>query len=252
MPLLIFNVATGGRFPGCRFSDVAHISNRCNVFILVHHCLDSRGKAFDAPVMSFPPPPDDPHNHDKNDVADDPHNPAVKPGAKPDGFLNIASFSGDIRVPSPDPSLLSIEDDGRWGGAAVDSLTLPRYPRRASLSPVGCPRTLKSRFDLFWINNKGLALVLFSQLFGTLMNVTTRKLEIEGNNGQSVPVSSLDCTPPKSTLINDADYRSRVSSVPGPVRAHVHNCSVCDLLHVAFKDRIFSVRHEGSQAIADC
>ncbi|KAF3034246.1 hypothetical protein E8E12_005169 [Didymella heteroderae] len=35
-----------------------------------------------------------------------------------------------------------------------------------------------------WYKNKGLFLVLISQFFGTLMNITTRLLEIEGNDGK--------------------------------------------------------------------
>ncbi|KAF2101083.1 hypothetical protein NA57DRAFT_24049, partial [Rhizodiscina lignyota] len=37
-----------------------------------------------------------------------------------------------------------------------------------------------------WVRNKGLALVLIAQVFGTLMNVTTRLLEVEGNNGKGM------------------------------------------------------------------
>ncbi|KAH8685583.1 hypothetical protein BGZ60DRAFT_344091, partial [Tricladium varicosporioides] len=41
-------------------------------------------------------------------------------------------------------------------------------------------RTLQSRLLSFWRGNQGLFLVSFSQLFGALMNVTTRLLELEG------------------------------------------------------------------------
>ena len=37
-----------------------------------------------------------------------------------------------------------------------------------------------------WTRNKGLFLVLLAQVFGTLMNVTTRILEVEGNNGKGL------------------------------------------------------------------
>lgn len=48
----------------------------------------------------------------------------------------------------------------------------------------------------FYQRNKGLAYVLLAQVFGVLMNVTTRLLEIEGNHGagmhpfQASPLSS--------------------------------------------------------------
>ncbi|KAF2666400.1 hypothetical protein BT63DRAFT_377242 [Microthyrium microscopicum] len=38
----------------------------------------------------------------------------------------------------------------------------------------------------FWGRNKGLVLVLIAQIFGVLMNVTTRLLELEGNNGKGM------------------------------------------------------------------
>jgi drug/metabolite transporter (DMT)-like permease len=48
------------------------------------------------------------------------------------------------------------------------------------------PTSLRARIAVFWIRNKGLFLMLLAQFFGTLMNVTTRILEIEGNAGQGL------------------------------------------------------------------
>ena len=103
--------------------------------------------------------------------------PALKPGDKPEDTLNI--HRGVIRVPSPDPSLISIDDSNniRLGR------NLDYVPTHASQS-LAPPRGLKGKLQVFWISNKGLALVLISQLFGTLMNVTTRMLEMEGNDGR--------------------------------------------------------------------
>jgi hypothetical protein len=105
---------------------------------------------------------------------------SVKPGDKNEDTLRINR--GAIRVPSPNPSLISIDD---W-----NNIRLGRNPdydpvyheRFVSRSPAP-PRTIKGRIQAFWKSNKGLALVLISQLFGTLMNVTTRMLEMEGNDG---------------------------------------------------------------------
>ena len=144
--------------------------------------------------MSLPPPPkaaDEQYGH--SDTADE-HYPvvAVKPSAKPDASLN-ATFGGGIRVPSPDPSLLSIDDVNNLRlGRNLDYLPVGTSGRHASRSPAPRPQTLKGRLALFWARNKGLAYVLFSQLFGTLMNVTTRKLEIEGNDGMS-SVGHIKC-----------------------------------------------------------
>lgn len=46
-------------------------------------------------------------------------------------------------------------------------------------APEPPPGTLRA----FYARNKGLAYVLLAQVFGVLMNVTTRLLEIEGNRG---------------------------------------------------------------------
>ena len=37
-----------------------------------------------------------------------------------------------------------------------------------------------------WLRNKGIFMMLLAQIFGTLMNVTTRLLEVEGNQGQGL------------------------------------------------------------------
>jgi len=96
-----------------------------------------------------------------------------------------------IRASSPESlSILSLEDHRT--GRSLLSAPGPSY-RYASRSP-GPPRTWRGKLEAFWIRNKGLALVLAAQVFGTLMNVTTRLLEIEGNNGKGMhpfQVSSL-------------------------------------------------------------
>lgn len=107
---------------------------------------------------------------------------ALKSGDKPEDTLNI--HRGAIRVPSPDPSLISIDDSNNIRlGRNPDYVPIHHGRGCASRSPTRS-RTLRSRLKLFWITNKGLALVLISQLFGTLMNVTTRMLEMEGNDGK--------------------------------------------------------------------
>lgn len=138
-------------------------------------------------TMSFLPPPKAATEHDKYDgTATEPH-PAisVKSSAKPEASLN-ATFGGGIRAPSPDPSLLSIDDSNNIRlGRNPDYVPIEGRGSHASRSPAPCPKTWRGSIALFWTRNKGLAYVLFSQLFGTLMNVATRMLEIEGNNGMS-------------------------------------------------------------------
>lgn len=62
--------------------------------------------------------------------------------------------------------------------------TLPSHGRLLSTSPAPLPpRTWKETLRLFWARNKGLALVVLAQLFGVMMNVTIRLLEMSGTAG---------------------------------------------------------------------
>ena len=79
------------------------------------------------------------------------------------------------RIPSPDTlSEISVGENGllRPGRG---SIALQPLRRIASASP-GPPRqrTKYEWFGEFWLRNKGLAYVLLAQIFGVLMNVTTR------------------------------------------------------------------------------
>jgi drug/metabolite transporter (DMT)-like permease len=103
-------------------------------------------------------------------------------GNKLEGSLNVAR--GAIRAPSPDPSLLSIDDSNNIRfGRNPDYLPDQNGRRHASRSPAPL-QTTKGRLRAIWTKNMGLFLVLISQFFGALMNVTTRLLEMEGNNGK--------------------------------------------------------------------
>lgn len=105
-------------------------------------------------------------------------------GNKLEGSLGVRH--GSIRVPSPDPSLLSIDDSNNIRyGRNPDYFPDQSDRRHASRSPAP-PRTAKGKLQAIWYKNKGLFLVLVSQFFGTMMNITTRLLEMEGNNGKSV------------------------------------------------------------------
>ncbi|KAF2467067.1 uncharacterized protein BDR25DRAFT_235830 [Lindgomyces ingoldianus] len=107
----------------------------------------------------------------------------VKSGAKSDqDHLNV-TFHGGIRAPSPNPSILSIEDSNNIRiGRNPDWISVCDDRRHLSHSPAPL-LSLTGKVQLSWTRNKGLALVLIAQVFGTLMNVTTRLLEMEGNNG---------------------------------------------------------------------
>tara|TARA_R110002003_G_scaffold72_1_gene6695 strand:- start:21982 stop:22428 length:447 start_codon:yes stop_codon:yes gene_type:complete len=113
------------------------------------------------------------------------------PGDKPEPPLHVNR--GAIRASSPDPSLISIDDSNNIRlGRSPDYLPAQHGRTQASRSPAP-PRTILARLHLFWVTNKGLALVLIAQLFGTLMNVTTRILEMEGNDGTASLVHRHCC-----------------------------------------------------------
>ncbi len=68
-------------------------------------------------------------------------------------------------------------------------LLTPAALRHQSVSPPPPARSWKARCNALWLANKGLLLVLVSQLFGALMNTTTRLLETSGNPLNTFQVS---------------------------------------------------------------
>jgi hypothetical protein len=117
--------------------------------------------------------------------------------------LNVPRGANTLRISSPDAfSEFSVEENGdRRRGRSGSQRPLGR--RDISRSPAPPPKGLTGWCKAFWKRNKGLALVLLAQVFGTLMNVTTRYglkeaikvertdhgnriLELEGNNGKGM------------------------------------------------------------------
>ena len=126
----------------------------------------------------------DDHDKPSNLRFAEPQAVSVKSVSKTDQDSNV-NFSGSIRAPSPDPSLISLDDSNNVRlGRDPDRIALPGVRRQHSRSPGPVPRTWRGKTQQFWTTNKGLILVMVSQLFGTFMNVTTRLLEIEGNGGK--------------------------------------------------------------------
>ena len=75
-------------------------------------------------------------------------------------------------------------------------LTLPSSGRLLSSSPAPSPRTWKQGGRLFWARNKGLSLVILAQLFGVMMNVPIRLLEMSGTSGPGMhPFQVLPAVP---------------------------------------------------------
>jgi hypothetical protein len=88
-----------------------------------------------------------------------------------------------LRARSPGTlSNFSVDDNGQLRIGRHPLLGVPSI-RHLSRSPIR-PQEIPGALRAFWIKNKGLAWVLLSQVFMCLMNVSTRVLEVEGNNGK--------------------------------------------------------------------
>lgn len=80
-----------------------------------------------------------------------------------------------------DLSTCSADNDNERRTARL--LTVSIGGRLLSTSPAPSPRTWRETVRLFWARNKGLALVTLAQVFGVMMNVTIRLLEMSGASG---------------------------------------------------------------------
>lgn len=89
--------------------------------------------------------------------------------------------SRPTRPQSPDTvSLISADDFHELRRPSIVDIVNERRPSPSRIS------RWKDGTQATWTRNKGLFLVLLAQVFGTLMNVTTRILEVEGNNGEGL------------------------------------------------------------------
>ena len=97
--------------------------------------------------------------------------------------LNCSVIQTDV-PPKPTKTLeASLLDPEAFRRLSVSSISSFEQSRGVSPFPSTVsngPRTWRNAFKDFWSRNQGLLLVSFSQLFGALMNVTTRLLELEG------------------------------------------------------------------------
>ena len=95
-------------------------------------------------------------------------------------FSDISTYSADNEIERRTGRLLAVSSSRRL----------------LSRSPAPSPRTWKQAFRLFWARNRGLTLVMLSQLFGVMMNVTIRLLEMNGTSGSGMhPFQVLPAVP---------------------------------------------------------
>lgn len=120
--------------------------------------------------------------------------------AQPDGkgtneqrpsYLDIpfqSTFArGSDTFSSSDRSSRKSSDDHGNDVRTSGLLSVPGHLRSRSQSPAPRPsRPWKRKCVELWAKNKGLILVIISQLFGVMMNVTTRLLEMDGHHGSGL------------------------------------------------------------------
>lgn len=91
------------------------------------------------------------------------------------------------RTASSSLNLEANNNTAHFRRASSDIGSAPPILERPPTPPAVMDPTLHSdptgRLRTFYDKNRGLAYVLVAQVFGCLMNVTTRLLEIEGNHG---------------------------------------------------------------------
>ena len=109
---------------------------------------------------------------------------ASKP--KNTGRFLSAPLTGPVRPLSPDTLSNLSFDEYEQLRPSRSLQQLNEDGRATALSPGPSSKGFRGKLQRFWIRNKGLAFMLLGQVFGTLMNVTTRLLEVEGNHGEGL------------------------------------------------------------------
>ena len=129
----------------------------------------------------------------------------------------LQSASAGSSVTISDLSLYSADNENeRRPGRQLSPLGVPRLPSR---SPAPIVTSWKGKFEVFWAKNKGLALVTLAQLFGVMMNVTTRLLEMDGSHGAGMHPFQILFARMTGTLLLSFTYQwlAKVEGAPfGP------------------------------------
>ena len=110
-------------------------------------------------------------------------NPAAKTSNNHQPYLDVPLRSAFARSSDTlsDLSTYSADTENQRRTGRLHTLT--SSGRLLSTSPAPPSQTWKERLWQFWARNKGLALVVLAQLFGVMMNVTIRLLEMSGTSG---------------------------------------------------------------------
>lgn len=104
-------------------------------------------------------------------------------GARNITTLSVPLYAGQIRSASPDA--LSICSAGEFESLRTGRSFSRGGVPNASQSPAQSS-PWRGKLEAGWVRNKGVVMVIVSQIFGTTMNVLTRMLELGGNNGKGM------------------------------------------------------------------
>ena len=150
-------------------------------------------------------------------VTDDSNGKSLSKANSPFLDVPLQSTSARSSITISDLSIYSADNENeRRPGRLLTPLGLHRLPSR---SPVPAPTSWKGKFEVFWAKNKGLALVTLAQLFGVMMNVTTRLLEMDGTHGAGMHPFQILFARMTGTLVLSGMYQwlAKVEGAPfGP------------------------------------
>ena len=110
-------------------------------------------------------------------------NPAAKTSTHHQPYLDVPLQPDSARSSEALSDLSTYCADNENDRRTDRLLTLSSSGRLLSRSPAPPSKTWKESLGQFWARNKGLALVVMAQLFGVMMNVTIRLLEMSGTSG---------------------------------------------------------------------
>ena len=128
--------------------------------------------------------------------------------------IPVQSVSARSSITISDLSIYSADNENERRPGRL--LTPSGVHRLQSRSPVPAPTTWKGKFEVFWAKNKGLALVTLAQLFGVMMNVTTRLLEMDGSHGAGMHPFQILFARMTGTLVLSGMYQwlAKVEGAP--------------------------------------
>jgi len=133
-------------------------------------------------------------------------------------YLDVPLQSAFTRSSDTIPDISTYSADNQNERRTGRLLAVSSGVRLPSRSPAP-PTTWKAKTAVFWVKNKGLALVMLAQLFGVMMNVTTRLLEMDGSHGPGMHPFQILFARMTGTLVLSGIYQwlAKVENAPfGP------------------------------------